>query len=236
MEMIEKYDLYIDGKLEGGELEAFLLQLKNDKKLEAELAMHREINESITDDEVYYLRQKLALLISSSLKKQVFLRTFSGIASGIIIVLSIFAITHTTDPGDAFNNYYRPYETDLNTRSADNNVQGTNLAYKLYASGEYEAAYEILKNYTSVNVNHSDAKYYQGLCAIELKNAADAEESLRSVIKDGDYAYALHAKWYLSMLYLQTKQNENARSLLKELAETPNFYSERSRKILKKYF
>ena len=86
------------------------------------------------------------------------------------------------------------------------------------------------------NFNNIAANYYQGLCALELNKSEVAAESFQTVIAEGDYAYSLHAKWYLSLLYLKTEQHQKAKLLFEELAENPNFYAERSRKILKKHF
>jgi len=232
----DKIEFFLDGQLKGKELNNFIAEMEQDKKLASEVAMHREINESIIDDEVYYLRQKLSLLIAKSARKLPFVKTISSVAAGLIIILSIVNITNNSNPAKAFTNFYAPYQTDLSTRSSENNLQGLSFAFKLYAEAEYETAMEMLNNYNNDNLNNSAINYYNGLCALELNKNERAAQSFQSVIDEGDYAYALHSKWYLSLLYLKTKQSDKAEVLLNELAEKPNFYAEKSQKILKKYF
>lgn len=232
----DKIDLYLDGQLKDSELEEFKHQLEHDQQLKAEVKLQQEINESISDDEVYYLRQKLTLLISQTSRKRILVRALSGVAAGLILILSFFSITNSPSPSKAYAEYYTPYETDLNTRSADNSLLGLNFAYKLYSEGEYNTAYELLSNYNSENYNNISAKYYQALCAIELDMSTEAEQNLLEVLNDGDYAYTLHAKWYLSMLYLKSERFDDAEVYLEDLSSDQNFYAARAKKILKKHF
>jgi TolA-binding protein len=229
----ETIDLYLDGQLEGQELVDFMKEVEEDKKLAQEINFHREIIESITDDEVHYLRQKLAILIPDLVKKAPHIKIFSAIAASIILVLSIFTITNQNNSQKVFDTYYAPYETDLNTRSAENTTTDISYAYLLYQNGEYKTAYSILENYNSLVNDNYTAVFYQGICALEIGDYKIAEEKLLSFTQEAYSPFTLHAKWYLAMLYLKTEDTEKASILLNELAKTDNFYSKRANDIIK---
>jgi len=229
-------NLFLDGELKGDELLKFQQQLSTDSSLAAEVKLHEEIVDSITDDESYFLRQRLSLLITQTVRKRMMVRVVSSVAAGLIVVLSVLSISHTPSPMKAYSEYYTPYQTDLNTRSVENNLLGLNFAYKLYSDGDYATAHELLSNYNADNFNDISAKYYQALCAIELNLNTEAEENLLHVLNEGDFAHALHAKWYLSMLYLKTERFTEAENYLESLAEEPNFYAARAKEILKKHY
>lgn len=229
-------DRYLDGHLSGEELKAFQMQLHSDSSLAADLRLHEEINESIADDETHFLRQRVGLLIKQTARKRSMIRLVSGVAAGLVVILSVVSITHTPSPSKAFAEYYAPYQTDLNTRSAEKKLLGLNFAYKLYSEGDYAAAHELLSNYNADNSNNVSAIYYQALCALEIDLNEEAEKNLLYIVNKGDYAHALHAKWYLSMLYLKTERFSEAENYLNELSEVPNFYSARASEILKKHY
>lgn len=229
-------DLYLDGQLEGDELQKLQQQLRTDKSLAAEVKLHEEIVESITNDETHFLRQRISLLIAQTARRRMMIRMASSVAAGLIVIFSVLTISHTPSPSKAFAEYYAPYQTDLNTRSAENTLLGLNFAYKLYSDGDYTTAHELLSNYNTDNFNNISAKYYQALCAMELNLNEEAEENLVHILNEGDYAHALHAKWYLSMLYLKTERFTEAKNYLKELSAEPNFYASRAEEILKKHF
>lgn len=235
MTMLDKIDKYLDNELQGEELLAFKQQLETDEQLASQVKLHQEVNESITDDEVYYLRQKLSILINKNTTRHFYVKFTSGIAAGILVLLSAIIITKSPGPEKAYEQFYSPYSIDLTTRSSNSVLDGLDFAIKLYAEGEYDTALQILKSYNKETFHDTNAKYYLGLCALEAEEYSLAEKSFEEILKEGNYAYSLHARWYLSMLYLKTDQPEKALPLLKELSDSENYYAERSRKILRKY-
>jgi hypothetical protein len=234
MEIQSKIDSYLNNELSRSELETFEQQLVEDKNLTQLVVFHREINESIIDDEVHFLRQKLSILTHNSSKRFPAYRTVSAIVAVFIILLSIYTISYSPSPEKTFAKNYSPYTTDLSTRSADLSVNEFTFALKLYNKGEYTSAFEVLKNYNTKNLNNTAGQYYLALSALEINEIEVAENNFKAVITNGEYAYQLHSKWYLSMLYLKTGKIEQARSLLEELSSEENFYSTRAKKILRK--
>lgn len=232
--IIEKY---LDGQLDGKELEDFKSQLSSDKGLQQELNLRKEINESIEDDEVYYLRQKLDLLIPRVLnKKPLYLKVAGSIAAALLLAFLLVNINNEINPVEIYTSYYAPYDIDINTRSAENEKLGLDFAFKLYAEGEYLASYELLNNYNEQTFDNTMAIYYQSLCAMEIDKPEVAEAGFKKILEGDEYAYSLHAKWYLSMLYLKHENTEEAEVYLRDLASEKSFYSERATKLLKKHF
>lgn len=235
MKTSELIELYIDGELEGEELSDFQLKLENDDALRKQVELRREINESIVDDDVYYLRKRMSILIPRVVTRKRVYYKYSAIAAACIIaVLSTLYFQPFIQPEVVCNSFYSPYQTDLNTRSDDKVFLGVNFAVKLYAEKEYEASYELLKNYSRDNFNNPVAKYYLALNAMELNRLEEAELYFVDLIESAEYGYVVHAKWYLSLIYLKQDDLVQARALLNELKDESGFYEERAKALLKK--
>ena len=235
MDINRKIDQFLDKDLEKSEMDSFGKEIQQDEQLAQELNFMEEINESIIDDEVFYLRQKLNLLVNQSSARIPLYKTITGVAAGIIIIFSIITITKQPDPIKAFNQYYSPYQSDMNKRSANTEITGLQFGIKLYEEGDYETALKIFENYTEENVDSPPGKYYLALTALGAEEHKLAQSCLIQLIETNDYSYSLHAKWYLGMLYLKTNQTEKAKPIFEELSETENYYSARAKKILKRH-
>ena len=108
------------------------------------------------------------------------------------------------------------------------------LSYYLYQEGDYQASYEILKNYISKHFDDQTAHFYFGLNALELNLYDQAIDEFALVEQDTISPFALHARWYLAMTYLKTGNSKSARLFLQRLADNDNMYSAEAKKILKK--
>lgn len=230
-----KIEEFLDKELPKTESDAFRQELDNNETLAQEVQFIKEVNESITDDEVYYLRQKLNLLINQQSNKIPFIKIASGIAAGIVIIFSILTITKGPNPLEAYDQFYSPYVSDLSTRSAENKITGLQFGIKLYEEGDYETAVNILENYNNENFDSPAGKYYLGLSALAASQHHIAQKCFEELINSENYSYSLHAKWYLGMLYLKKGQTELAKPLFEELSNTDNYYSARAKKILKRH-
>ncbi len=237
METTNNLNQFIDNELDPKEKALIIDQINNDTELQKQVFFLKEVNESIIEDDVYEYRKKLSLIIHPSPSKILLNRyLFFGIAAAVAILFSIVTFLQPRDIEDAFSEYYAPYQLDINTRSAEIKDNGIYFALKLYQAKEYEAAYNALTNYTNSNSNDSAGEYFLGICCIELKKYQQAESNLIDVINSKSLGYNLHAKWYLSMVYLKNKEKDKALPYLTELSNSNNLYSHDAKIILKKYY
>ncbi|QQS50038.1 MAG: hypothetical protein IPM71_10550 [Bacteroidota bacterium] len=237
MKNFETIEDFLDGTLHEDQKEVFKAELKKNEKLAQEAAFVSEVNESIRDEDANSLREQLRHLITQGSKRKHFTRMAIAAAASLVLLFSIVALTSGNKLEKAFNKYYTPYAIDLSTRSAHaNQMSGLDLGIQLYANGDYQFAFSMLENYNKEVCNHSIGIFYQALCALELNKPQQAEELLLIIDQEGDYAYSMHAKWYLSLLYLKANKPYLAKPYLNILSSSTNFYTERSEKILSRYF
>ncbi|MGD2034068.1 MAG: hypothetical protein PVF73_03365, partial [Bacteroidales bacterium] len=136
-------------------------------------------------------------------------------------------------PQELYTVYYKPYQSDISTRSVINSADKIQLSYILYQEGNYEVSYGILKNYLKKNTDPA-ARFYFALNAIEL-NETDIAISELLTLEDNTFTpFALHARWYLAMLYLKKNEAAKAEKYLNILAAEENMYRKRAKNILNK--
>jgi cytochrome c-type biogenesis protein CcmH/NrfG len=129
--------------------------------------------------------------------------------------------------------FYNPYQTDISTRSGEQLTDKVQLSYLLYQDGDYEASFEILKNYLAQNFSNQTAHFYFGMNALELQQYGLAISELQSVAEDLSTPFSVHAKWYLAMTYLKNDQEGEAIKYLNQLTSFQNIYTQKAAKILR---
>lgn len=220
----------------------FINEMKSNPGLANDVKLYEEINEAIADDLVFEFRKSVREIINSSREKQPLRIDFTRklvkyplIASICILIgFSLWQIVSVFPPEKAFSKYYKPYFTDVSTRSAIASTDKSLVAIRLYQDGDYEASFEILANYMAKNYGDQTARFYYGMNSLELGKTDIALAELKQVEQDLTSEYALHARWYLSMALLKMNQKEEAIKYLKSIAQEENFYSERATIIIKK--
>jgi len=216
--------------------------LAENKELAADVQFYQSINEAIIDDEVFEFRNNISTLFGN--KKQFifqeqkpFMRYLKYPVAAVILTLiglSLFQILTLKGPEELYSLYYKPYESDVSTRSVINSSDKIQISYILYQEGNYETSFDLLKNYLSVHQGDLTARFYYALNAIELSENDIAISEFKTIEENTISPFALHARWYLAMIYLKSDQPEKAKKYLRQLSDDENLYSAMAAKILKK--
>lgn len=234
MENIRLIENFLDNNLEGEKLIAFQKKLENNNDFKDLVELHKDINTSILDDDVYSFRIQLTELIQQNNTNRRLIHFLIPVAALIIGGLALLHFYGETNFNDVFSTYYEPYEADLIIRSAENNLRNLNNTYLLYEKGEYQEAFDKLQEYSMKEPGNSKTAFFLGLSAIELGKYQIAEESFISIIEGaGKSSYKVHAQWYLSLLYLKQNLPEKAKPYLLNLSHE-YYYAQKAKKILKK--
>ena len=242
MDNFKEIEKYLDGTMSSDEKKEFEVTVAEDKKLAAELLFHREINEAILDDEIIGFRQKVKNVIEQEilevkpLKRSLVNAIKIPLAASVLalVVLSLFRILVHQDLPELYTSYYEPYSTDISTRSIEQSKNNIQLSYYLYQEGNYEASFEILKNYLSGNSEDQTAHFYLGLNALELNRLDLAIEEFLIVEQDTLSPFELHARWYLIMAYIKAGDITHASYFLRQLIGEENMYTAKAKKIIRK--
>jgi hypothetical protein len=241
MKEISKIESYLDGTMKDEEKAEFEKRIASDKKLASEVALHQEVNEAIKEEDVHQLRLKIRNILnlkknySTNLQTRVtrFIKYPIAATIFILIGLSLWQLLLNKSSLEVYNMFYKPYQTDISTRSVKQLSDKIQLSYLLYQEGDYEASFEILKNYLVNNLNDQTAHFYFGMNALELQQYDLAIRELEVVAHDHSTPFSIHAQWYLAMTYLKTDQQNKATKYLNQLIGSNNFYTERAKKILR---
>ena len=111
---------------------------------------------------------------------------------------------------------------ELNTNSA------LNEAFAYYKIKDYNNA---LSYFNSLE-NQITARFYSGICYIELENYDKAIESFEFVIEDNDNLFIEQADWYLGLIYLMDNQKSEAIMQFEKISASDSYYVKQANDIL----
>jgi tetratricopeptide (TPR) repeat protein len=240
-EFIERY---LDEKMTPQELIWFEKELDSNEWLQKEVALRRKVNEAILDESSMKYRDELEDAYvaymndggNSTDRKRKYIVTGSvliSVLAGVILILSLTGKQYTNK--QLFDRYYKPYESNMTFRSADNGLNSDLvLAMQLYENKNYNEALKLFESILLNDPSRIGLNFYSGISQMETKEYDHAGKSFGKVIDDKYNMYIEQAEWYLSLCYIITNQNDKAIHLLEKITAEKGFYQKEAGKILRK--
>ncbi len=252
--LIEKY---LDGTLKGEKLKDFIHQLQRDRELQELVALHREVNDSISEEDISRFKNKLnnAYLmfrrsegsrekvtmhdIRSPGKKHTVPKRMVLVAAGITIIVITGVLFYKLGDREysgekLYSMYYEPYKSDIIIRSEADKVDDLGEAILLYDRGSYNAAYDNLLNMVGVNSENYMARFYLGLTCMEQNKFDEAIIQFESILKNCRSPLIYHSQWYLALCYLKNNNTREAKDLLETIISGDTYYRKKAENLLKK--
>lgn len=158
-----------------------------------------------------------------------------GIAAAVVFAIGIYLLIPASGE-DLFVSYYKTYENFEYTvirNDADVSSSLQAKAYQAYDDGDFEVAKDYFTDYLAGKPDDVPARFFRGICFIEIGQLQAAMADLSSVLNSGDSFYKRPANWYLALVYLKLQNEDHARQLLQELAETSGDYQQQATALLK---
>jgi tetratricopeptide (TPR) repeat protein len=252
--LIEKY---LDGTLKGEKLKDFIHQLQRDSELQELVALHREVNDSIREEDISRFKNKLnkAYLvfrrsegsgekatihdIRSPGKKHTVPNRMLLVAAGITIIFIIGILFyklggkgHTGDK--MYSMYYHPYVSDITVRSEAFKIDEIGNAILLYNKGRYKAAYDNFMHIVDANSENYLARFYLGLTCMELNRFDVAIRQFKNILDNCKSPVIYHAQWYLALCYLKTNNKREAEAILEAIISADTYYRIKAEELLDK--
>jgi hypothetical protein len=236
-------EAYLDGSLEKDMAEEIKSREETDAEFAELIRLHKEINESIRDNELHHLRQTLRIMSSEKDKTNreipsLFRRVIQIAAAFLFIIIVGTIATKLFFTGysgsSIFEKFYVKYEPDIITRSGNQLKNKLENAQFLYQTGNYNKCTAILNEIIRDDNRNYLALFYLGLSKIELKKPDEAIIDFLKIPPDWNSPYSIHRNWYLALCLVKTGQEKKAEPLLKRLSLEEKFYSDRSKEILAK--
>jgi TolA-binding protein len=252
--LIEKY---LAGKLKGEKLKNFKKELKNNGELQSLVILHKEINESIDEQEIIKLKNKLnkiyyqfrktenedakeIILDSAPLKRGFTPQKRMVIIAASFTLIVIFGVllyksmNKVYSDNELFGMYYKPYEPDIIIRSEIYKPGDLENAILLYDKGNYNTAFDKFVNIIIKDNNNYLAQFYLGLTCMELNKFDTAIDQFTSISENWESPFRYHLEWYLALCYLKNNNKEKARALLIQIKSENRYYQTKAEEILDK--
>lgn len=241
MDKTKKIEDFLDGSLTDHELELFLNEKELDSTISDEINLRREINEAIQDKGFMELRSLLddqksrysANYPFLNLRKDV-LKTWHLAAASFALILVAGGLWYilSNKPYSTeklVSKYYKPAHPIMQVRSVElNSDDALKEAFKYYKQNDFNSA---LIYFNSLE-NQITAKFYSGICYIELENYPAALVSFNKVIENNDNLFVEQAEWYKGLIYLMNNQKNEAITQFEKISSSESYYASQAKDIL----
>ena len=238
MKDLEKFEEYINGELEEGDLWEFKKSLEEDADLKKQFELYQAIRQVSTNSKKQLLMEELKDIHRAEQPKgkqrfHSFKRSWAVAASLIFLVAAGFGILSIRTQNSnqkLFETYFQTESAAFAVRSATNNMEEPVLdGMQLYELHNYDAAIEMFEK----SPNNLMGKLYAGLSLMELGEYDDAISKFQYIVDHNDNLFIDQAAWYKSLCYLKTGDRDLAAKSFKSIAADNGVYKTKSLKILK---
>ena len=244
---MEKIDKYLNGEMEGRELEHFRHLLTSDEKIREELDLHQTIDNAILEEDIMSLRDTMQMIYAEDEKVK---RVPAGFprrklyfaAATLALLLATGGIVKKVsqpeyDNHEIFNKFYQPYDVTVTYRSGNTETDRLLLtALQKYEDENYEEALLLFEQLLEKRKDDMAVNLYSGISYLEMEKYQKATHTFQTIIADDNNLFIEQAEWYLAMCYVKTDENGKAKELLDELIKKESYYKEMARQIKKELY
>jgi tetratricopeptide (TPR) repeat protein len=237
-----KIEDYLSGYLSGEELDLFKKELITNSELKTEFTLRLEIDTALRDKNLGEFRKLLKTTPRSNtgysnginIRNEVF-RTWQIAAASLIFVLLaggmwyIFSSNSYSSDRLITKYYNAPHAVGQNRSVEFGSDDALKEAFTYYQQSDYTNA---LKYFSTLD-NQVTAKFYSGVCYIELEQYQKATDSFEFVVNDKDNLFIEQAEWYLGLIYLMNNDKDKASDQFNKISKADSFYADQAQEILK---
>jgi hypothetical protein len=229
---------YLDGELTPEEEASLKKKMEESKELRARYNFLKELGGAVKEEEIMDFRNQVNKIVrnKSKQRKNYEVKKLIPVAASLlaIIIIAIFVIVDRPDENkDVFSNYYEPYPLTINTRDAGDNTHKL-LASEAYENRNWSEAEKEFEYLTKKNQDKHLFNLYLAITKIELDKNVEAKIILLDLLKEDNLLIRDQVYWYLSLLYLKTKNYKKAIGIFNIIIQKDMYYSDKAKDILKK--
>lgn len=235
-----KYDTayiesYLDGELQGEELELFENKMKSDSEFAREVKLHREINEFLRNkfdyiqkreqlekiyEEVILKKGKPEITIIKNTRTNK-INWYYRIAAGIALLIGVsailFFILRPLKNDRLFAQYFKVYEASVTVRGANvHNKTPFEHAMEAYEDNDFETSYKLFDELCITEKEDTANFFFKGISAMKIEKFSNAVISF-NVVLNSTSLYKDEAEWYLALCYLKMSEINKSVELLKRI-------------------
>lgn len=241
MDEFIKFEEYLDRQISRTDIQEFLDEHQVDPSFAQELALRSEINEALRDKNFQDFRRLVQNSFGNQQTSSKFnfqkdiLKTWHLAAASFALIMVAGGLWYvlSNKPYSTerlVSKYYKPAHPILQFRSAElSSDDALKEAFSFYQQNDFTNA---LKYFNSLE-NQITAKFYSGVCYIELEQYEKAISSFEFVINDRDNLFIEQADWYLGLIHLMNNQKSQAVDQFKKISGSDSYYANQAEEILK---
>jgi tetratricopeptide (TPR) repeat protein len=230
---------FIDGTLEGELLAEFNLELLDNSDLMAEVELRKQINESLSENDILDLRKalfaarenvkvkKVKMLIPESNK----VSQIKFWRSGVAILVVLLGLAGVLSNVDTYDNFFEAPAWSPE-RSVSNEESIFRDARIPYMMENYSEAVKIFDQ--AENVDNPVIDFYKAVSLQKLDNYKDAIAGYTKVVNHGDNMFVEEAKWFRSLCYLKLGNYEKAKMELLAVIERKGHFENDAKAIIRR--
>ncbi len=236
---------FIDGVLEGKELEEFNAELNENTGLKAEVNLRKNVDKSVGEKDIINLRDKLREVKKEAESKEIKsivpdskVHNMHWLKTGVAVAVILFALAglfrnEFSSVDSTYNNYFESPQWSPQ-RSVATDAGFLQEANILFSNGEYEKAISLYDQ----AIQEKDEKYvFQFYKAASLQNLGKFEQAIpeyTQVIEHGDNMFVEEAEWYKSLCYLKMHSKAKAKDQLTAIVNRNSYYAKDAKAVLRK--
>ncbi len=236
---------YIDGTLEGELLNEFLLELKDNSDLMAEVELRKQVNQSIGEYDIFKLRNELkAARESAEVKKVKMLIPESKIShvgfwrSSVAILIVLLGIggvlRNSFISADRMYDKYFEAPAWSPERSLTDEITLLQRANISYLNGDFAQVINILDQVPESNIEYPVFDFYKAASFQRLDKLEEAISGYTRVINHGDNLFVEESEWYRSLCYLKTGNKEKAKTELLAVIERKGHFENDAKAVIRR--
>lgn len=240
MKNLEKFEKYVKGELQEGELWEFKTLLETNAELAAEFSLYQQVEQSVKNSKKNRVFDTLENIHqqnqTNKSHKRIYLRSsrvFAAAASILILLAAgiglIWMQSHQSTNA-IFTQYFEPETAAFNVRSSNSSIEQPVLqGMQYYELHDYDAALEMFDKAP----NNLMGKLYGGLSLMELGDFDKATAKFQAIIQHNDNLFIDQAQWYLGLCYLRTSKQKQAVEMFTSIADQNGVFKTKAQKILR---
>lgn len=236
---------FIDGVLEGELLEEFLVELKDNTDLTAEVELRKQVNESVSETDIFNLRNELRAAKDSAEVKKVkmlipeskigTMRFWRSSVAILIVLLGIAGVLRNSFvSGDRVYDKYFDVPEWSPERSLSEEITLLQRANSSYLNGDFAQVINILNQVPESNIELPVFDFYKAASFQKLEKLDDAIAAYTKVINHGDNLFIEESEWYRSLCYLKTGNKERARVELLAVIERKGHFENDAKAVIRR--
>lgn len=231
---------YLDGELQGNDIQKFELQIQTDKDIKDDLFIQRKIREVLKNKDEFDLRVKLNKIQDNyknekkKVHKKTSVLTYVFITLSVLIVISVFFLFNNKLSNDElYEKYYKHYSSEIITQSSEVSTDNNYIkALSIYDKGLYKVAISEFEKINESSPYYISKEYYTGLSYMELQNYSEAINHFNTVAKSNNSLIVENAIWYSALCYLKINKNQLAIEQFKKLLDKDSAFKKEAVEII----